>query len=154
MLSKYPVTKLPDGAAVACSLWVAVHCTGILLLSWLPGPCDLEHSSSRQVQGLCCVAHVSLLTGLGVSCVCCVLCAVPPCSTITHQPPEVLLDGGAAFTPAADVYAWGVLLWVSAPALISIVCICAAPPAVLWQQRRSCCRHDGTACLLQHSWLM
>lgn len=23
--------------------------------------------------------------------------------TITHQPPEVLLDGGAAFTPAADV---------------------------------------------------
>eukprot|EP00775_Hariotina_reticulata_P014620 gene14620-14756_t len=31
--------------------------------------------------------------------------------TITHMPPEVLRDGGAAFTPAADVYAWGVLLW-------------------------------------------
>jgi hypothetical protein len=36
------------------------------------------------------------------------------CSTITHQPPEVLLEGSAAFTTAADVYAWGVLLWVSA----------------------------------------
>jgi hypothetical protein len=33
--------------------------------------------------------------------------------TITHQPPEVLAEGGQAFTPAADVYAWGVLLWVS-----------------------------------------
>ncbi|KAF6263742.1 kinase-like domain-containing protein [Scenedesmus sp. NREL 46B-D3] len=31
--------------------------------------------------------------------------------TITHMSPEVLLDGGAAFTPAADVYSWGVLLW-------------------------------------------
>jgi hypothetical protein len=27
----------------------------------------------------------------------------------------VLLEGGTAFTPAADVYAWGVLLWVSLP---------------------------------------
>ncbi|WIA42087.1 hypothetical protein OEZ86_009363 [Tetradesmus obliquus] len=31
--------------------------------------------------------------------------------TITHMSPEVLLGGGAAFTPAADVYSWGVLLW-------------------------------------------
>eukprot|EP00879_Flechtneria_rotunda_P004002 GHRR01004243.1.p1 GENE.GHRR01004243.1~~GHRR01004243.1.p1 ORF type:complete len:773 (+),score=221.32 GHRR01004243.1:1592-3910(+) len=31
--------------------------------------------------------------------------------TITHMPPEVLLDGVPAFGPAADVYAWGVLLW-------------------------------------------
>jgi hypothetical protein len=33
------------------------------------------------------------------------------CRTITHMPPEVLRDGGSAFTAAADVYAWGVLLW-------------------------------------------
>lgn len=31
--------------------------------------------------------------------------------TITHMSPEVLLGGGSAFTAAADVYSWGVLLW-------------------------------------------
>lgn len=44
---------------------------------------------------------------------CCLVVCFSLCSTITHQPPEVLLEGSAAFTPAADVYAWGVLLWVS-----------------------------------------
>ncbi len=33
------------------------------------------------------------------------------CGTITHAAPEVLLAGAATCTPAADVYAFGVLLW-------------------------------------------